>query len=149
VCSDLPALAFDHAMILEQARARLADKVRRSTVALQFLPAEFTLSELQAVHETILGEGIDKRNFRKWMAGLDYLKSTGKVRRGGQHRPAALFRGKGGIAAVVPGREVEISRGTEAASAQEAAYQKGYRDGVRAVTDAVEAARKSLLHSSR
>ena len=37
------------------------------TIAFQFMPDEFTLTELQSVYELILGEPIDKRNFRKKM----------------------------------------------------------------------------------
>lgn len=150
-CERLPALAFDHAHILEQARARLADKVRRSTVALQFLPAEFTLSELQTVHEAILGETIDKRNFRKWVAGQDYLKATGRVRKGGQHRPAALYRARSGTVAAVYSRseaeQPEESRKPQAEA--EAAYKKGFRDGAMAVQRAFDSAVKSLPRAVR
>jgi 8-oxo-dGTP diphosphatase len=150
--ANLPDLAFDHAQILEQARARLADKVRRSTVGLQFLAAEFTLSELQRVHEAILGERVDKRNFRKWIAGLSHLKPTGKFRKGGQHRPAALYRAKPGAIRASLARGAEAGEGTDGAPAQaalETAYNKGYHDAVRALTDATVTAGKTLLRSRR
>ena len=89
---DLPRLAFDHASILEMARARLLSKLNYSTIAFQLLPAEFTLTDVQKIHETILQQKIDKRNFRKWVLGLESIKETGKVRRDGQHRPAKLYR---------------------------------------------------------
>jgi hypothetical protein len=40
------------------------------------MPERFTLSELQAVHETILGEPLDKRNFRKRVLALDCIEAT-------------------------------------------------------------------------
>jgi 8-oxo-dGTP diphosphatase len=147
----LPALAFDHAQILALARQRLAEKARRSTVALQFLPAEFTLSELQTVHEAISGDAIDKRNFRKWVAGLDFLKPTGRLRRGGQHRPAALYRARPGAVAALyarPDPEVPGDSGGEAKAA-ETAYQKGYQDGILAAQRALEDATRQLLRSKR
>jgi ADP-ribose pyrophosphatase YjhB (NUDIX family) len=90
----LPTLAFDHKDIVKMAHQRLKAKLDNSTIALQFLPATFTLSELQSVHETILREGIDKRNFRKRLLGLDLLRDTGKLRREGAHRPARLYRAR-------------------------------------------------------
>jgi 8-oxo-dGTP diphosphatase len=94
----LPALAFDHAEILARARHALTQKLTATEIALLFLPAEFTLTELQQVHEAILGEPLDKRNFRKWAAGQPYLKSTGRMRSGAAHRPAALYRARAGSA---------------------------------------------------
>lgn len=88
----LPELAFDHKQILAAARQRLAAKLDYSTIAFQFLPATFTLSELQGVYETIRGEPLDKRNFRKAILALGKLEATGKFRREGAHRPAMLYR---------------------------------------------------------
>lgn len=90
----LPKPAFDHAEIASMAHERLAAKLVYSTIALQFMPREFTLSELQAVNEIILGERIDKRNFRKRILALGHIEETGEARRVGAHRPAKLYRVK-------------------------------------------------------
>jgi len=100
---ELPELAFDHREIVEKAHERLVSKLEYSTIAFQFLPKQFTLSELQDVYETIRSEPIDKRNFRKWILGRNLIEETGNERRNGSHRPAKLFRNKH------PGR-VEIIR---------------------------------------
>ncbi len=100
---ELPALAFDHREIAEKARERLVAKLDYSTIAFQFLPKQFTLSELQDVYEIIRSEAVDKRNFRKWIIARNLIEATGKERRNGSHRPARLFRTKR------PGR-VEIIR---------------------------------------
>ena len=63
-----------------------------STIAFQFMPETFTLSELQTVYEIILGERLDKRNFRKRVLSLDRIEKTGELRRNGNHRPASLYR---------------------------------------------------------
>lgn len=90
--NELPALAFDHHKILDMAHRRLVDKLDYSTIAFQFMPTEFTLPELQQVYELILGEPLDKRNFRKRILSLDVVKETGKQRKEGAHRPAMLYR---------------------------------------------------------
>lgn len=89
---ELPNLAFDHDRILDMALNRLRAKLDYSTIAFQFMPAEFTLTELQAVYELILGAPIDKRNFRKRILALDAIEETGYERRDGAHRPARLYR---------------------------------------------------------
>ncbi|RME34693.1 MAG: NUDIX hydrolase [Gammaproteobacteria bacterium] len=88
----LPPLAFDHDQILSMAHERLAAKLEYSTIALQFMPEKFTLSQLQQVYETILGESLDKRNFRKRVLSLGCLEETGELLREGKHRPARLYR---------------------------------------------------------
>jgi 8-oxo-dGTP diphosphatase len=147
--NELPKLAFDHQEILEQARHRLRDKVRGSPIALRFLPPEFTLTELQQVHEAILGQQLDKRNFRKWLTSLPYLRATGRMRRGGQHRPAELYRG-------VPSAYIETaatatnevySASDESSIAQ--AYQRGYQDAAREMTSALESTQRELMRRVR
>lgn len=91
---DLPLLAFDHKEIVALAHQRLAAKLDYSTIAFQFMPDEFTLSELQGVYEIIRGEPLDKRNFRKWVLALEQIEETGKEKREGPHRPAMLYRVK-------------------------------------------------------
>lgn len=91
---DLPQLAFDHAAIVAMAHRRLKAKLAYSTIALQFMPEKFTLSELQLVYETILGESLDKRNFRKRVLAFSCIEETGECFRAGKHRPAKLFRVK-------------------------------------------------------
>ena len=93
---ELPPLAFDHDKILADARARLADKVTNrvtetALAAFQFLPKKFTLAQAQAVFETLKGEPLDKRNFRKWIAANWDLEDLKEKTSGGRHRPAALY----------------------------------------------------------
>lgn len=91
---DYPRLAFDHNMIVQKAHHRLAAKLSYSTIALQFMPRRFTLSQLQRVYELILGEELDKRNFRKRVLSMDCLKEDGGLLNGGKHRPAKLYQAK-------------------------------------------------------
>lgn len=97
-CDQWSDLAFDHADIVRLAHKRLAAKLDYSTIALQFMPNRFTLSELQKVYEIIQGGRLDKRNFRKRVLAYGCLKETGEKRRNGNHRPARLY------ATTAPGR---------------------------------------------
>lgn len=92
--SSLPRLAFDHKNIIDTALERIISKIRYSTIALQLLPQQFTLHELQNIYEIILNENLDKRNFRKRILALDCVVENGEQRRDGQHRPAKLYVAK-------------------------------------------------------
>jgi 8-oxo-dGTP diphosphatase len=146
---ELPKLAFDHAEILREARHRLRDNLRRSTIALRFLPPEFTLTELQQVHEAILGHELDKRNFRKWLTSLPYLRPTGRTRRGGQHRPAELYRGKPAafIESTTAAATDDCLSSEESSIAE--AYQRGYQDAAREITSAMESTQRELMRRVR
>ncbi|MCB1396868.1 MAG: NUDIX hydrolase [Rhodobacter sp.] len=92
----LPPLAFDHAQILEDGRAHLADLVNPSisdsaSVVFDLLPEAFSLSDAQNVFEILRGEALDKRNFRKWFDATWPLVETGETTTG-PGRPAALYR---------------------------------------------------------
>lgn len=89
---ELPELAFDHAAILETAHERLVAKLDYSTLAFQFMPQAFSLSELQQVYEVIFRAPVDKRNFRKRILALNLIEPTGEEKREGAHRPAKLYR---------------------------------------------------------
>lgn len=90
--ASLPALAYDHAEIAQYAVKRLRWKLSYSNVAWSLLPPEFTVSELQDVFEAVLGETLDRRNFRKKILSLGLIHPVreGVVR--GAHRPATLYR---------------------------------------------------------
>jgi 8-oxo-dGTP diphosphatase len=89
---DLPPMAFDHEKIVDMAHRRLVAKLDYSTIAFQFMPEAFTLSELQTVYQIILREELDKRNFRKSVLAMSCLERTSEQRRNGKHRPAQLYR---------------------------------------------------------
>lgn len=89
---DLPALAFDHARIVEAARRRLQAKVRYEPIGFELLPRKFTLSQLQGLYEVILERRLDKRNFRKKILAMDILVALDEVESGVAHRAARLYR---------------------------------------------------------
>ena len=88
----LPPLAFDHDAILRVALDRLKGKIRYEPVGFELLPARFPLSELQRLYETILGQPLDKRNFRKKILSMGLLAETGETQKAVAHRAARLYR---------------------------------------------------------
>jgi len=90
----LPKLAFDHKEILNCAVKRLRAKVSYSNIVYGLMPDKFRLSELQKMYEIILGDELDKRNFRKRILASGLLQETGKKDLLGAHRPAMLYQFK-------------------------------------------------------
>lgn len=90
--SKVPALAFDHAEILDTALTRLRGKLRYEPIGFELLPAKFTLTQLQKLYEAVIGTELDKRNFRKKVLAHDLLVPLKETQREGAHRPAQLFR---------------------------------------------------------
>jgi 8-oxo-dGTP diphosphatase len=90
----LPPLAFDHDQVVALAHERLSAKLEYSTIALQFMPERFTLTQLQSVYEVVLGRKLDKRNFRRRILALACIEDAGERRRQVNHRPARLYQVK-------------------------------------------------------
>jgi ADP-ribose pyrophosphatase YjhB (NUDIX family) len=88
----LPELAFDHAEIVDYAFTRLRYKLEYTSVGFQLLPDVFTLTELQKAYQIILGEQLDKRNFRRKILSAKILEETGEKKKEGEGRPAMLYR---------------------------------------------------------
>ncbi len=86
------ALAFDHADILGMVAKRMRGKLNYAPIGFQLLPRQFTLRHLQEVHETILGERLNKDSFRRRMLASGVLRPTGENEEQVGHRPAALYR---------------------------------------------------------
>jgi 8-oxo-dGTP diphosphatase len=102
---NLPELAFDHAEIVAYALRRLRYKLEYSAVGFELLPDEFTLSELQSTYEIILGENLDKRNFRRRILEAEVIEATEDMR-SGEGRPARLYRYRADAVAEVKARRL-------------------------------------------
>lgn len=101
----LPQLAFDHAEILIYAIRRLRYKLEYTAVGFELLPEAFTLTELQETYELILGEKLDKRNFRRRIMQAGVIEPTPQ-KRSGEGRPARLYRYKPDAIAEVKARRL-------------------------------------------
>lgn len=89
--SKLPKLAYDHNEITKVALERLRSKIMYTDIARHLIPKEFTLTDLQKVYESVMGETMDKRNFRKRILSLGMLKDTKRTLKKGVMRPATLY----------------------------------------------------------
>jgi ADP-ribose pyrophosphatase YjhB (NUDIX family) len=88
----LPPLAGRDAAAVTAAVATLRDRMDLAPVAFRMLPDRFTLSELQAVYEHLLGRRLHKASFRRALAGAALVEATEDWRSEGRGRPAQLYR---------------------------------------------------------
>ena len=95
----------DHAEIIAYALRRLRYKLEYSAAAFQLMPEEFSLSELQHTYEIILGEELDKRNFRRRILEAAIIEPTPRQRTG-EGRPARLYRYRPDAVAEVKARRL-------------------------------------------
>ncbi|HZZ65994.1 MAG TPA: NUDIX domain-containing protein [Candidatus Baltobacteraceae bacterium] len=87
-------IAFDHDRIIGLAVQRIRGKLNYAQIGFELLADEFTLFELQHIHEAVLGRKLNKDSFRRKMLASNLIEDTGKRRSGTAYRPAALYRFK-------------------------------------------------------
>jgi len=89
----LPPLAFDHAEIVALAVERVRAKSQYSSLPVYLCGESFTLPQLQAVYEAVLGESINKVSFRRKVEELGMVEPIeGALETGRANRPAQLYR---------------------------------------------------------
>ncbi len=89
----LPQLPFDHGRIVATAVERVRNKSQYSSLPVHLCPEPFTLPQLHAIYEALLGEAINPVSFRRKMDELAILEAVpGAKRAEGAHRPAQLYR---------------------------------------------------------
>lgn len=85
-------LAFDHADLIRSAANSTRAEIERLELPFGFLPEAFTLGELQATCESLLGHKLDKSSFRRRLDVADLLEPVKGEMRTGAFRPAQLYR---------------------------------------------------------
>jgi ADP-ribose pyrophosphatase YjhB (NUDIX family) len=85
-------LAFDHAAIIGRAVAATRDEIRDLALPAGVVPEHFTLGELQALCEHLLGERLDKSSFRRRLADRNLVEAVPGLMRTGPNRPAQVYR---------------------------------------------------------
>lgn len=90
----IPALAYDHEEILEDAIQYLKQKITESNILSSLFPNNFTMPELQKVYEAILDKKFDRRNFRKKVLSLNIVEDTLKTAKFEGKKPAKLYKFK-------------------------------------------------------
>ncbi len=90
--NEIPQLGFDHPLMISKALKALRERFTTSPIVFNLLPKLFTLSQLQSLCEAILGEEIDKRNFRKRVTDLKCIQPTEFIDKSSSKRGARLHR---------------------------------------------------------
>lgn len=88
----LPQLYSDHGKMVNDALAKLRRHISNEPLCFNLLPELFTLTQLQLLYEAILGEEIDKRNFRKRIKGVPSIQKTEFIDKNTSKRGAYLYR---------------------------------------------------------
>ena len=71
---------------------RDSSKAGYSSLPVYLCPPEFTIPELHAAYEVVLGEAINMANFRRKLADLDLLEPVpGAMRSAGRSRPSQVY----------------------------------------------------------
>lgn len=88
----LPPMLLDHEQIIQEALKTLRRQLHHEPIGLNLLPEKFTLPELQALYETILGKKLDQRNFTKKLVSLNLLRKLNEKKYIGGHRSPTLYK---------------------------------------------------------
>lgn len=88
----LPELAFKQDEMYKKALEALRIALKTRPLAFELLPQAFTLTQLQNLYEQVFNIKIDKRNFRRKVAKMAFICSSGMKQEGEKHRPAMLYR---------------------------------------------------------
>ena len=88
----LPPLSPRHRAIVDRAISVVRQRVDQSPLAFRLLPSTFTLSDLQAIYELLLGRRLHKASFRRALQASYLVEPTDEWRSEGRGRPAQLFR---------------------------------------------------------
>ena len=91
--ADLPPIAFGHEGAVHRAHERLRGKLSYSNVAFALAPERFTLRELAALYEAVLGYAVSPTNLGRVLGRDGLIAATGATRAAGSAggRPAAEF----------------------------------------------------------
>ena len=82
-------IGFDHYAVIQKALKQLQSKILHEGIIFELMPAEFTLTQLQNVYETIVGKKEMAANFRRKISNM--VVETDNYTSDKGHRPAKLF----------------------------------------------------------
>lgn len=87
----LPELILDHGKIVEKALQTLRENLDRKLIGGNLLSERFTMNELQAVYEAILGEKLRRTSFQRKLLSMDILERHEKLFTGKSHKAPYLY----------------------------------------------------------
>lgn len=90
--NDVPQLIQDHNQIIKKALDALRLSLDNKLTGFNLLPRNFTMGDLQALYETILGRKLLRPAFQRKMLALGILERVAKKWTGGAHKAPYLYR---------------------------------------------------------
>ena len=89
---EMPMLYSDHNEMVSRAIKMMRQKISCEPIGFNLLPSLFTLTQLQKLYEAVMGEVVDKRNFRKRIKDMDFIEKTELIDKESSKRGASLYR---------------------------------------------------------
>jgi ADP-ribose pyrophosphatase YjhB (NUDIX family) len=89
---NIPPLEFDHDEMVKEALHMMRLQLYHYPIGYNLLPDKFTLSEIHALYETMLGKKLDISNFPKKLISLGLLEKLNEKRSIGAHRAPHLYK---------------------------------------------------------
>lgn len=89
--NDIPNLILDHNEMVKKAIQKIRHRSKVEPLVFRLLPQYFTLTQLQQLYETLLGEKLDKRNFRRRVLENKSIVSTDMVDKETSRRGARQY----------------------------------------------------------
>ena len=90
----LPAMAFDHGLLVDSGVSRLRAKLSYTNLGFALAPPEFTISELRHLYEAALDHELDPTNLQRVLVRRGSIEPTGELAPSGRAggRPATRYR---------------------------------------------------------
>lgn len=89
---EIPPLGFDHPRMIVKAREKMRRRIFSEPLVFRLLPEMFTLTQVQNLVEAVVGEPLDKRNFRKRLCDNPCIAATESFDKSLSRRGARLYR---------------------------------------------------------
>jgi len=90
--AELPPMMFDHKLLVAEALKALRIHIAHYPIGYALLPEKFTLPEIHALYETILGKSLDDRNFTRRLTATGIVIKLKETRKIGAHRSPYLYK---------------------------------------------------------
>lgn len=92
--ADLPEMAFDHHLVVEQGAERLRGKVSYTNIAFALAPGEFTMAALRDIYRAVLGHEVDVTNLSRVLRRRGQIERVGTRAEPGSRggRPPSTWR---------------------------------------------------------
>lgn len=91
---ELPSMLMDHGAIVAASKNQLRSDITLEHISFNLLPDEFTMPELQQLHETILGRKLERSRFQKKMLSFDVFERLPLPKEDAPRRKPYLYRFK-------------------------------------------------------